>query len=51
MAHEKNVGKRHGLGVTHHGSFAAGTHQKIRGGYAHARKARRIKSHRFHASH
>lgn len=30
MAHEKNVGKRHGLGVTHHGSFAQpNSHKKI----------------------
>jgi hypothetical protein len=30
LAHEKNVGKRHGLGVTHHGSFAkAMSHKKV----------------------
>jgi hypothetical protein len=43
---EKNVGKVKGLGVTQHASFAKGTHQKIRGGYAHSKRKSNIAAHR-----
>jgi hypothetical protein len=43
---EKNVGKKSGLGVTTKASFAKGTHQKIRSGYAHSKRKSNLAAHR-----
>lgn len=42
MASEKNVGKKHGIGVTTKASFAQpNSHKHIAGGPAHHRKMKR----------